>query len=252
MSDTLCLTLETSTEVASVALMRGAEAIAWSSHKGAASVSEWLLPTISRLLAEVGVEKAQAVACGRGPGAFTGVRTACATAQALAWGWGVPLYAVGSLEALLVAELGTASPRPREAEVAFAVLMDARQGELYAAAWGVNAGAGRRLLVAPELVARHDASAWCERHGIQCAIGTGAAEAAERVEVLDAWREPRLREQALARLALGVGCIAAELHERGEATNPLTLEPSYVRNRVALTEAERRGQHSARFAGLGA
>ena len=64
--------------------------------------STWLLPAIDRVLLRANARKTDVkiVAFGAGPGSFTGVRTACATAQALAYSWQASLIAVDCLEAL--------------------------------------------------------------------------------------------------------------------------------------------------------
>ncbi|WP_085978598.1 tRNA (adenosine(37)-N6)-threonylcarbamoyltransferase complex dimerization subunit type 1 TsaB, partial [Rubrivivax gelatinosus] len=93
---------------------------AWTADEaGGALASAALLPTVQALLARAGLVLAdlEAVAFGRGPGAFTGLRTSCAVAQGLAFGIGCPVLPVDSL--LIVAE---------DARVQ-------RMDEVYAARW---------------------------------------------------------------------------------------------------------------------
>ena len=78
------------------------------------------------------------VACAIGPGSYAGVRAAVATAKALAWAAGVPLVAVGSLEALAVAAWLEGG---REAEPPLvAAALDARRGRVYGAAFRPGPG----------------------------------------------------------------------------------------------------------------
>lgn len=88
-----------------------------------------LLPAVVDVMTRAGVgwQDLDAVAVGRGPGAFTGLRVGIATARALAHAAGVPLRGVSSLAALA---LGAG------AEPALAVI-DARRGEVFAALDGV-------------------------------------------------------------------------------------------------------------------
>lgn len=85
-----------------------------------------LLPAVARVLGEAGVGFAQldALAVGRGPGGFTGLRIGLASAHGLAKAHALPLHGVSSLAALAA---GLPADRPRLA------LIDARRGELFAA-----------------------------------------------------------------------------------------------------------------------
>ncbi|PIT71674.1 tRNA (adenosine(37)-N6)-threonylcarbamoyltransferase complex dimerization subunit type 1 TsaB [Limnohabitans sp. B9-3] len=97
------LALETSTDTLSIAVSRDAQTWAHTSAGGAQSSAQ-TLPQTLRLMAQAGLAFAdlQAVVFGRGPGAFTGLRTACSVAQGLAFGADVPVLPIDTL--LAVAE----------------------------------------------------------------------------------------------------------------------------------------------------
>ena len=106
------LAFDTSTEALSVALHCEAGSYAWNGPGGAAASAQ-LLPQIRRLLQQGGIELAQlqAIAFGSGPGAFTGLRTACAVAQGLALGAALPVLPVrtaGEVPKALVHEVARA------------------------------------------------------------------------------------------------------------------------------------------------
>lgn len=252
------LAIDTSTETMSVAL-RGPQGVQWHEAPGGAQASATLLPSIRALLHGQGLRAAdlQAVAFGRGPGAFTGLRTACAVAQGLALGAGCPVVPVDSL--MLVAE-GTADPdeasrpggpdtaphpparwRPPAVGACAAVAMDARMGEIYAAVfrWSGSAAASgwevvqRAQLCLPEaLVAPWQAAlqpatgpGWVAGSGLAL-LGPGTVPAGVPL------RTGCSRAAALLRLA-------ERLLAAGEYVDPAQALPLYLRDKVALTVAER-------------
>lgn len=87
-----------------------------------------LVPSVEILLREEGVapEELAGIVVGGGPGSFTGLRVAAATAKAWAWSLGIPLYAVSSLEGAALAQWA-AEP--------LCVLFDARGDRVYGGAY---------------------------------------------------------------------------------------------------------------------
>lgn len=128
------LALETATEACSAAVwVDGAvlERYEWAPRRHATLI----LPMIESVLAEAGssVIQLDAIAVGRGPGAFTGVRIAVGIAQGIAFAADLPVAPVSTLAALaLGAARATGHTR-------VATALDARMGEVY---WGVYAIAG--------------------------------------------------------------------------------------------------------------
>ena len=94
-----------------------------------------ILPLAAELLAEAGLspQALDAIAFGRGPGSFTGVRIAVAFAQGLGFALSRPLIPVCSLQAIALDAHLEASCRDVETHVAVAV--DAHMGEIYCAAF---------------------------------------------------------------------------------------------------------------------
>lgn len=137
------LAIETSTERLSVALgAAGAQPLAQYQGEGGAQASALLIPCLLGLLDEVGwrLDELDAIAFGQGPGAFTGLRTACAVVQGLALAarpGGVPVLPIGTLLALADegwhagCALGLGGDQPRPTRLVAA--LDARMGELYVA-----------------------------------------------------------------------------------------------------------------------
>ncbi len=108
-----------------------------------------VLPLVSQLLADAGKQPADldAIAFGRGPGSFTGVRIAVAFAQGLGFALSRPLVPVCSLEATALDAHSLAGDTP---QTHVAVAVDAHMGEIYRAMF-LRDGANVRRLPGPEL-----------------------------------------------------------------------------------------------------
>ncbi len=209
----------------------GADAL-WAGA-GGARASDLLLKQALALVREQGLLMAQldAIAFASGPGAFTGLRTACAAAQGLALGLGCPVVSVDSL--MIVAEAERLSQTAADAAFPdLAVVMDARMGEVYAGRYAWQAQAWLTL-EAPALWRPQDLRAAWHAAPPQAWSGTGlpllgmAGQPAAETGA-DGWR----RAQALLNLA--------RLQWAGGATvHPREAHPLYLRDKVALTTTER-------------
>lgn len=222
------LALDSSTDAMALALVTPGQTRVFEAA-GGAQASARLLPEVQALLAGAGLAMAglDAIAFGQGPGAFTGLRTACAVAQGLAFGLGLPVLAIDSL--MLVAE----DARAQGAGDDIWVAMDARIGEIYAAHYRWDGGAWA-VQVAPALYAP---AALAAHWGRPVAVaGTALTEYAEALGPLPAgtmaWPQARSRAAALGALALAAW-------QRGELRDAAEALPVYVRDKVALTTAER-------------
>ena len=220
------LALDTSTEWCGAAVGDDAQWLVREIRSGAQH-SEHLLPMVRAVLAEAGTSLASldAIAFGAGPGSFTGIRVGCGVAQGLAFGADLPVVAVSTLEAL-----AQEARRAHGWSRVFACL-DARMREVYAAAYEAEAATWRAFL--EPLVAQPGDLA--PLANAEAGAGNGfaaypALAAQIGLEAIDATLRPTARaigELALPRVVAGGGVPAAE------------ALPNYVRQRVALTTAER-------------
>jgi len=229
------LALELSTEACSVALHVDGQVLE-RFELAPRRHAELTLPWAEALLAEAGIARRQldAIALGRGPGAFTGVRLAIALAQGIALALDRPLVPVSTLQAL-------ALRAPAEAGDILAAI-DARMGEVYVARY-------RRIDGLPQL---QDSERVCapdavllpgglQYHG----VGTGFAAAegaiatglADQLASVDATALPR---------ASDVLTLAVPAYARGEAIAPERVEPAYLRDNVALTLIEQQALRDAK------
>lgn len=209
---------------------------------GGPEASRRLVPAALELLQQLALPLSalDAIAFARGPGAFTGLRTACAVAQGLAMGVGKPVLAVDSL--LLVAEDARAQCGAAGQAEGFtlAVAMDARMNELYAARYRWTQGAWEVL----EPPALRDPADW--QPGAPVLAGSGLHLLPEGV-VAGARCLPQALDRAAALLRLA---RAAWAH--GEAVDAAQALPLYLRDKVAQTTAEREAARAAVAAAPGA
>jgi tRNA threonylcarbamoyladenosine biosynthesis protein TsaB len=162
------------------------------------------------------------VAVGLGPGSFTGLRIGVATARGLAQGWGTELVGVSTLRAL-------AAGAPDAGAVA--VVIDARRGEVFAAAWRGEA----ELLAAAALAPERLAAALGALGDAALAVGDGAIRFRAILEPAGATIPPD--GDPLHRVAARHIC---RLGAEGEPTERDEVRPSYVR----LPDAEARRPNS--------
>ncbi len=232
------LAFETATEACSVALWIDGEVherfeIAPRRH------AELSLPWAGELLADAGLARSQldAIAIGRGPGAFTGVRLAIAIGQGIALALDRPIVPVSTLAALAY---GAGRP---EADRRILAAIDARMSEVYTGAFAWQGEAlvaiGAEALQAPAAVELPD-DEWTWR-----GVGTGFAaldgELARRLQP----RMASVDATALPRAA-SIARLGAELFLHGGGMAPERVEPAYLRNNVALTLDEQRAARKAR------
>lgn len=124
------LAIDTSTEIASLALMANGE-VCSESLACQRMQAQKILPMIENLLAtaELQLRDLDGIVFGQGPGSFTGLRIACSIAKGLAYARDLPLYPVSTLSAI-AEEARSLSALPDQAVLA---VLDARMQELY---WG--------------------------------------------------------------------------------------------------------------------
>ena len=225
------LAIETATEACSAALLLGHEVqerfeIAPRRH------GALMLPFADALLAEAGltVRQLDAIAFGRGPGSFTGLRIAAGMAQGMAFGAGLPVVPVSTLAAL-----AQGAVRTHGVQQVLAVL-DARMQEVYWGAYrcsaaGLVEAVGEERLSAPERVALPAGGRWsgagsgwasyAQLLGPGCDISTADIHAGQQPHAGDVAR------------------LAAAAFERSGGVPAAEAIPVYLRDRVAAKPGAR-------------
>lgn len=226
------LAFETATRRLSVALWQDGSLIERAGEIPSGGSGQ-LLPWTHELLAEAGLTLAQidGIAFGAGPGGFTGLRLACGVAQGLAWGLDLPVLPVSTLEALALAS--------GEREVW--ACLDARMNEVYGAAYRVESDSVAELM-APACLSPAVAPAPTFAGG--WGVGDGFASygpvlAARKPDLLGVRSDVFPTAAAVLRLA-------APAFARGDTVPAAAAQPIYVRDKVALTTAERMARGGAK------
>jgi tRNA threonylcarbamoyladenosine biosynthesis protein TsaB len=229
------LALDAATEACSVALLSNGDVLVRIVDAGKSSAQQ-ILSLVEELMAEgqVSLSRLDGIAASIGPGAFTGVRISVAVAQGLAFGAGLQVAPITTLEALALQVLqGAQGP-------ALACL-DARMGEVY---WGCfTADAARGVIASGAPQVGSPAAVAAGLKGRHIGIGRGFSAFPELARIpgieinsRDSLALPNAREFA----QLGALRLAG-----GGGLDPADLKPLYLRDKVALTEAERAARPQA-------
>jgi tRNA threonylcarbamoyladenosine biosynthesis protein TsaB len=218
------IALETSTDLASVALLRSNQLI-YRESQGSQTHSQTVPRLLQALLKETQLDVSQcdALAFGAGPGSFTGVRTACGLAQGLAFGANLPVASVVTLLAM--------AERARIAGAGNDVLalLDARMGEVYWAQYRFEGG--WQEVIAPRL--SHASHVTPEGSPALC--GNGLIHHGDELTHLH--NLPALPE--IMPHATEIARLGADMFLKGLTVNARDAQPVYLRNKVALTTLER-------------
>ncbi len=248
------LAIETSSDMLSLAIAstQGDASEVWAhTSQGGAKSSQLVLPEILRLMDEAQIRFADltAVVFGRGPGSFTGLRTACSVAQGLAFGAGIFVLPIDTL--LAVAEDARYQSRQQQQQQKqhqthhqqleqlpektqrFFVAMDARMDQVYTAAYEWQSD--WQCVQAPSVNSPENISVpteWKDLAFTTVGNAWGAFAARWPAELSDKHMHAMPTAQALLRLSpVAFG--------QGLAVQPEDALPLYIRDKVAQTTQER-------------
>ncbi len=240
------LALDTATEACSAALLSG-PAVHERHEVAPRRHAELILPMVDAVLADAGLKlnDLDAIAFGRGPGAFTGVRIAAAVTQGLATGAGLPVLPVSSLAALAQGALnnaaaarlagpptapGPALPHttPGQDTIVLAAI-DARMGEIYWSLYEPDADGLATPLAAEQVTAPAALKAPGDRQIF--AIGSGWKTYCEPLQRILSERVTGADPERLP-LAKDLLPLAAREYHAGRSVNAEQALPVYLRDKV--------------------
>jgi len=243
------LAIETSTDILSLAIAstQGDSSEVWThTSQGGAQSSQLVLPEIVRLMdgAQIGFTDLTAVVFGKGPGSFTGLRTACSVAQGLAFGAGVPVLPIDTL--LAVAEDARDQSLQQQQQQKqhqieqlpeqtqrFFIAMDARMDQVYTAAYEWRSE--WQCVQAPSVQSPEDICLPTEWKDLDfTTVGNAWDAFATRWSTTLSVKHMHATPTAQALLRL-----APIAFEQGLAVLPEQALPIYIRDKVAQTTQER-------------
>ena len=239
------LAIDTSSAWCSVALSAGSASEHVVEHHEllGPAASQHLLPWITDLLKQEGMvlRDLDAIAVGIGPGAFTGVRLAVAAVQGLAYATHLPVAPVASLDAIAASAIDHPLIQAMDASKhQFTVAIDARMGEVYWANYSVMKAAQTDgdNTVLPERIGDIQLSKPEDiQLGMsQCVFGSAITQYPTYFEQCMSSSQ---MDGALGVSASGVLRCAQAMASKHQFITVDQLEPLYIRNKVALTSAER-------------
>jgi len=214
------LAIDTSTEACSAALYIDGE-ITSLDEVAPQRHAELILPMVDQVLsrAQVNLTDLDAIAFGRGPGSFTGVRIATGIAQGLAFSAGLPVVPISTLAAL------AHSAKDKSEYIAAAI--DARMSEVYFGLYKTGENIeliGEELVIAPDKITPQVntmcfgvGSGWTRYAEVLKNVFTG------KLSGYDGERFPH---------AADIAVLAAPAYRNGCQVKPEEVMPVYLRNKV--------------------
>lgn len=218
------LAIDTSGETCSAALLCGAE-LTQVFELAPRRHGDLILAMMARLLADAGLTLTalDALAFGRGPGSFTGVRIAAAVVQGTAFGSGLPVIGVSTLAALAQGH------HRLTGHGRILAALDARMGEVYWGCFGIADDGlaevvGAELVAPPHRVPKPVGAGW---YGVGSGFGAYGRQIVEAVGPALVGFDPARTCEArdIARLAQGAW-------HSGQAVAPELALPVYLRDQV--------------------
>jgi tRNA threonylcarbamoyladenosine biosynthesis protein TsaB len=218
------LGLDTSTSIASLALIAGGR-VAASIERPVTSRGAALPGAIDEVLGAAGlaISGLGAIAIGTGPGSFTGLRIGLSYAKGIAMASGCAIVGVPGFDAMALAALERDNTEPGRL---ICVVLDARKGEVYAALYRVVADGLEKLSEELVIALEHLAS-----HITEDVTFVGDDRAKDAAALVES-RGHKVAVFDTGRLDLRGVCVAAlggARFARGETDRAASLEPLYIR-----------------------
>lgn len=227
----LILSIETGTDICSVALANDGELMALRESDEGRDHAKKVALFVDELLRETGVQPSDidAIAVGKGPGSYTGLRIGVSFAKGMCYALGIPLIAIGSLDALTEVaredfEAGILDVEETDwTQAKLCPMVDARRMEVYAQVFNVE-GKPESDVVA-EVVTEESFNEWRAK-GRFVIFGNGAKKCAEVL--------PDAIIESVVPSARGIVRLAEEAFNAGKFEDLAYFEPFYLKDFIVI------------------
>ena len=227
----LILSIETGTDICSVALANDGELMALRESDEGRDHAKKVALFVDELLRETGVQPSDidAIAVGKGPGSYTGLRIGVSFAKGMCYALGIPLIAIGSLDALTEVaredfEAGILDVEETDwTQAKLCPMVDARRMEVYAQVFDVE-GKPESDVVA-EVVTEDSFKEWRAK-GKFVIFGNGAKKCAEVL--------PDAIIESVVPSARGIVRLAEEAFNAGKFEDLAYFEPFYLKDFIVI------------------
>jgi tRNA threonylcarbamoyladenosine biosynthesis protein TsaB len=217
----LTLAIETSTKTAGIALLGDTEIIAEIFLNTGVHHSVVLLPAIENIfkVTQTKAEQVDLFACASGPGSFTGIRIGISTIKGLALATGKPVVGVSTLEALAFNVIGSSS--------VVCPMLDAKKKQIYAALYRAGRGDAFEKIVGERVADVEEFLKCVEEETIF--LGDGALKYSKVIKNILPGKAYFASGFQNHIRASAVALIGKRKYHEGDAVNPFTLTPAYLR-----------------------
>lgn len=227
----LILSIETGTDICSVALANDGELMALRESDEGRDHAKKVALFVDELLRETGVQPSDidAIAVGKGPGSYTGLRIGVSFAKGMCYALDIPLIAIGSLDALAEVaredfEAGILDIEEEDwSQAKLCPMVDARRMEVYAQVFDVE-GRAQSDVVA-EVVTEESFNEW-RSEGKFVIFGNGAKKCAEML--------PDAIIEDVVPSARGIVRLAEEAFNAGKFEDLAYFEPFYLKDFIVI------------------
>ncbi|MBN2273756.1 MAG: tRNA (adenosine(37)-N6)-threonylcarbamoyltransferase complex dimerization subunit type 1 TsaB [Bacteroidales bacterium] len=237
----LILNIETATPVCSVSLAENDHVISLRESSAEKSHAENLIVFIDEILNEqqLTVSGLDAIAVGKGPGSYTGLRIGVSTAKGLAYGAKIPLLAVSTLETMVEHALMTIDrdnlPLPLDENTLLCPMIDARRMEVYMALFDHK---GNRIQQDAAMIVDPDAFAMVSQSQTLVSFGSGAAKCQKLIKA-----ENKRFLDGIYPSALAMSSRSYQLFRNNSFEDIAYFEPYYLKDFMTTTPRKNLLQH---------
>ena len=227
----LILSIETGTDICSVALANDGELMALRESDEGRDHAKKVALFVDELLRETGVQPSDldAIAVGKGPGSYTGLRIGVSFAKGMCYALNIPLIAIGSLDALTEVaredfEAGILDLEDSEWEGAYLCpMVDARRMEVYAQVFDTEGKAHSDVVA--EVITEESFNKW-RNNGKFVIFGNGAAKCTETLQ--------NVALVSVSPSARGIVRLAEEAFKGGKFEDLAYFEPFYLKEFLVI------------------